>query len=476
MIQRSLLVSSFKRPQNERLSRLPFSMVIILSALVLPVLAPAPAQARRMKLLTLTTGWVTRLGHLYWTRDSGSDWTDITPVPPGIVRGGVKLDSVFFLDTQQGWAVVSYPQTVAPLTLKALRTRKTLYDIAQTVDGGQTWSFLPLTYPELPQWEQEALAGPRDMNFLDSLHGWLIMAMSGSSNFAPARLLATDDGGKSWKWTNSPDTTGTLLFTSTQNGWLAGGPGGLRLYATYDGCKTWHEIDLAPPPQFNLSPQAVFEGPPAFVDARHAFVAARYEGLGGARSRLIVFSTADAGKTWTVAKVLEDSWEGGELPVAFADSVLIVPSGASAKAMHIEAAPLSGEAVSKVVVSGNNVLELTFADPQHGLALDGDAVLYTSDGGAAWRNVTPKHVSRLDPASRAPTVQRSQVQVELTHPNTSLLLTPEASAGGGRTGGKAILASTLVSTSPALPAHNTWERGGLTALTTISAFISAGST
>ena len=420
------VMTSFPVPCSARKpSKFQVRPVLVLAVLVLATLAPARAQGQTMKLLTPTTGWVSNNGHLYWTADSGSNWTDITPIPPNAHVRGVGLRGIFFLNTQEGWAVISYPETVVPLTPQALRTRKDVFGIAQTVDGGQIWSFLPLTYPQLPQWE-EALGAPDDMFFLDSLHGWMVMAMTGSSNFAPGKLLATDDGGRNWKWVNGPGTIGTLLFTSTQDGWLAGGPGGLRLYATHDGCKTWQQINLTPPTQIHTSPQAVYEGPPLFVDAQHAYVAARYQGLGGAPSRLVVFATADAGKTWKPAKVLDDVWKGGILDVALADSILIVPSSSSMKAIHVATVHLKGDLTSSVVVSGKGLYGLTFADAAHGLALAESGLLYTSDGGATWKNVTPWHIFRPSPSRTVPAVKHPQAQREATHPETSISVSPLA--------------------------------------------------
>ncbi|HXH48445.1 MAG TPA: CAP domain-containing protein [Terriglobia bacterium] len=404
-------------------SRCRICVVILLAALVLPALCPATAQAQQMKLLTPTTGWVTRFGSLYWTTDSGSHWTNITPVPPGVRYAG-GVESVFFLNTQEGWVVVSYPDATVPLTEKALQTRKTLYDIAQTVDGGQTWSLLPLTYPQLPHWEQEAQGPPANMFFLDSLHGWLVMAMTGSSNFAPGKLLATDDGGRNWKWVNDPGTVGELLFTSTQDGWLAGGPGGLGLYSTHDGCKTWERIKLSPPPQSHNLSLAVYEGPPMFVDAHHAYVAARYPGSGGASSRLVVFSTSDGGRSWNPVKVLEDSREGGVLHIALADSVLLVPSGATPKVIRFARVHLTGELTSSVVVSGEGVLGTTFADAAHGLALAESGLLYTSDGGATWKNVTPRFT--IKPA------QPGAKLIKPHTPTTAVTLSSEAGSNHQR--------------------------------------------
>lgn len=405
---------SFYSPRGIRKpSSLQICIVFALAALIFPMLAPSRAQAqqmKKMKLLTPTTGWVSNDGHLYWTTDSGSNWTDITPVPAGL--RGVGLLSVYFLNTQEGWAVISYPQTVFPLTLKALRNRKTLYDVAQTVDGGQTWSFLPLTYPHLPKWEQEVLAGPGHMFFLDSMHGWLIMTMSGSSNFAPARLLATDDGGRNWKWVNSPDTVGTLLFTSMQDGWLAGGPGGHNLYMTRDGGANWEDVNLKVELQGKTAECGVL-GPPHFTDKNHGFVAA-----GCAGKAVVAFATSNAGKTWKTVKILRESQLGGEFPVAIADSTLIVPTGASSRSIKAASVPLRGQVESSVVVSRGSAFALSFADSNHGLAwpLQVGGIQYTSDGGATWKSVTPRRTFKKSPSKTTRSVEHPRLKMEPIHP------------------------------------------------------------
>jgi len=407
-----LLFSNPHTQRPKRFFRFQTQAILALVALILAMLVPAAARAQEMKLLTPTTGWVSRFNHLYWTTDSGSNWADITPVPPGVVRAGVKVRSVFFLNTQEGWAVVSYPETVVPLTVQALRTRGTLYQIAQTADGGQTWSSLPLGYPQLPQWQQEALAGPGNMFFLDSLHGWLVMAMAGSSNFAPGKLLATEDGGRNWKWVNGPSTIGKLLFTSTQNGWLAGGPGGGHLYVTRDGCNSWQEVNLTPPAEAGPLAFHVLEGPPAFSSDGRGFVAASYAGHEGEGSKLIVFSTGDGGATWKPIKILPEPGFGGDLPVgaSISDSVLLAPTGK--QKVVVTAVPLSGALTSSTAVSYNNVLGLSFAGRSYGLAraMSG-GVSFTSDGGATWKNVTPWHnYMPVSSPSRRPIAPANQLK------------------------------------------------------------------
>src|ERR1041385_1447545 len=117
-----LLFSSLGPERLKILFRFQTQAVLAMVALIVPLLVPAGAQAQEMKLLTPSTGWVSRFNHLYWTTDSGANWADITPVPPGIVRAGVSIPSVYFLNPQEGWVVVSHPETVVSMTPQALRT------------------------------------------------------------------------------------------------------------------------------------------------------------------------------------------------------------------------------------------------------------------------------------------------------------------------------------------------------------------
>jgi hypothetical protein len=57
---------------------------VAFALLVLLYLVPAGTAAGALKLLAPETGWVTSLGHLYWTSDGGDHWTDITPTPPEV--------------------------------------------------------------------------------------------------------------------------------------------------------------------------------------------------------------------------------------------------------------------------------------------------------------------------------------------------------------------------------------------------------
>ena len=312
---------------------------------------------------------------------------------PAVGPEGLTLHSVFFLDTSRGWVVISHDERVAAPTFQEFIRPKTVYGIARTRDGGQTWSLAPLTYPELPEWEQQALGRPDDLFFLDPTHGWMVMLMVGSSNFAPGKLLATTDGGVSWNWVNSPGTIGTLLFTSTQDGWLAGGPGGQRLYVTHDACKSWEEVALTPAPQVSAPSNPVVEGAPVFGDGGQGFVAVAYEGREGAGSKLVAYATEDGGKTWKPRKILPESKLGAEFSVSIVGSSIVVPTALDKAGVSVAVVPLTGGLTSGVVVSRTGVSDLSFADASDGLALTRDGrVQYTWDGGATWRDITPWHL------------------------------------------------------------------------------------
>jgi hypothetical protein len=78
---------------------------------------------------------------------------------------------------------------------------------------------IDLHYPRLPESWQSTLVGPSAFYFVDALHGWMMMDFSGNSR--PGRLLMTEDGGKSWQWTNGPGESGEMMFLSVKRGWVA---------------------------------------------------------------------------------------------------------------------------------------------------------------------------------------------------------------------------------------------------------------
>jgi photosystem II stability/assembly factor-like uncharacterized protein len=346
------------------------------------------AETNRVKLLSASTGWAASEGRVYWTVNGGSDWKDITPLPVGLKL--VRIEHAFFRDTSEGWVLVSHKQTAQPGASRLVA----VYEMAHTDNGGISWSSAPFKFPKSPTepWRDSESLRPRDFYFVDSSRGWLVVQQTGSSAFRPGDLMATEDGGASWNWVTSPRVAGEIIFISAKDGWLAGGPDNRELYVTHDGCQTWKEVTLTLPPQVNPHSYTVFQTP-SFTDSLHGYLAVKYPGINGVKqSKLVVFVTSDAGKTWKPTKVLSYSGEKGEFSVTFANGKLIVPTSVGYEQVRIAQIPLGDGSVTDVGAPVG-VSGLSFFDGEHGLVMSIPGIVATSDGGTSWKNVTPWHRS-----------------------------------------------------------------------------------
>ena len=103
--------------------------------------------------------WAATDRHLFWTTDSGHHWNDITPS----AKASESVDSVFFLDTSAGWAL---------LTAGNENTGEPDFNLASTSDAGANWSITPVKIPRLDP-ETVTLTGGTHIDFIDLLHGWM---------------------------------------------------------------------------------------------------------------------------------------------------------------------------------------------------------------------------------------------------------------------------------------------------------------
>ena len=365
--------------------------LLVFSALFFSAASPARAA---MKLLTPEVGWLAGGKGILWTTDAGTNWKDITP-PLGPRAG---IGSVFFLDTFNGWALISYRGEDGTYSHS---------DLASTSTAGANWSIMPITIPELnPSSPPVGGAGP--IYFLDAQHGWMNLSLISSSNFRLGSLLATKDGGRTWELVpEGPGVTGRVRFVTKKDGWLAGHPG--KLFVTHDGGRRWQELSLQPPAQVGGAIYPNYDLP-VFRDSRHGFLPVSYRGPKGAPPKLVVYSTDDGGGIWRPVRVLAASRGvpiGVRVAVAIADSVLVVPTGSGFKGTSVTIAhvPLTGEAGSSVVFSPGGA-SLSFADSAHGWVSIQRGLLCTVDGGITWTDISPGRgknapaaVSALSPAS-----------------------------------------------------------------------------
>lgn len=98
------------------------------------------------------------------------------------------------------------------------------YALRATEDGGATWTQMAV----LPPWQY----GRRSVSFPSASVGWIADGK---------RLLATSDGGRSWKaYDLGALDPQALEFTDGKHGWMLDERGGL--YRTTDGGASWEAL------------------------------------------------------------------------------------------------------------------------------------------------------------------------------------------------------------------------------------------
>lgn len=343
-----------------------------------------------MKLIAPNVGWAERGGRLYWTKDNGATWKDITPPIQDI-------GPIFFLDIRRGWATVgnrAFPSSDEPQ-----------FDVASTANAGATWSVTHATL-SLKDYEISHDAVSYDQGsrivFADPLHGWMNVqaggqTMNGWFNF----LLVTSDGGRTWH--PAPDALvleeADILLVTPNDGWMVGGEDvpNDKLYATSDGAKSWREVSLGAPKEILPVDQPAYDLP-VFEDSKHGFVAVTYTGGSGVKSAAVLFATVDGGRTWTADRILKNLAEPG--------MVGDKPQSTMGGSTWITAVAPDGNLILSNLDPGVRVSadtsagadrwdrgrprKLSFVSPTQGwlLKLNGE-LLSTMDGGVTWTTLTP---------------------------------------------------------------------------------------
>lgn len=343
-------------------------------------------QVQSMKLLTPQTGWARSGQHLYWTTDDGAHWKDIAP-PKSPAE---NIGGVFFLDESDGWVLLSYPNEKAEQQFR----------MAATHDSGATWSTSPMKLP----WKRyaEDFAGGAEVFFLDKAHGWVDLDLYSGSSSAPARLLATQDGGATWEATpDDPSRAGSLCFFSEKDGVLAGGLGQGELYVTHDGSKSWQELSLKAPPEAAPADFPTY-GEPVCGNGKDGFLAVTYtptEYYETFTSVLVLFATSDGGRTWRQDRMqsgLEERSAGEGVAAATAGSELIIaPRATGAKTLDLMTIPSRGRSSTTAApITGPGtvlVSQLSFVSESIGWASTLNGLFSTTDGGITWKNISPRH-------------------------------------------------------------------------------------
>jgi photosystem II stability/assembly factor-like uncharacterized protein len=341
----------------------------------------AAQQVQSMKLLTAQVGWAQFGQHLYWTTDDGAHWKMIDPH----TSSKLGIVSVFFLDTNIGWVLLSGGDEKAA---------EPEFELASTTDAGSSWHVAPVKINNLDP-NSTTLDGRGTIYFVDGEHGGMNLWVVSSAAFRGGLLLMTEDGGRTWRWApgGSGAGTGTLYFTTPTDGWTAGGPVG-QLYVTHDGAKSWQEVTLKAPGAVIAKYTPTYDVP-TFTDPKHGFLPVTYSGPDGSEAVLVLFSSDDGGLTWKTDRVLPNRGDfsvGEKIPATVADSVLLAAPNSSGGTIPLTAAPPGTKpstTIAKVSTGGVVISQLSFVDASRGWASTSQGLFSTQDGGVTWTDITP---------------------------------------------------------------------------------------
>lgn len=180
--------------------------------------------------------------------------------------------------------------------------------VLRTVDGGSTWTAVPIAGEEASDFRDIEAFGPDDA---------VVMAIA-----RPAKIFRTRDGGKTWRRTFFDDSPGIFLdsmaFFDDRNGLAVGDPmdGRFLLIATADGGETW-----APLPPTSRPEAAGTEA--AFAASGTSLAVSGRDDVwlttGGSVSR--VWRSGDRGSRWEASPsdLLDGTASAGGFGVAFLD-------------------------------------------------------------------------------------------------------------------------------------------------------------
>lgn len=256
------------------------------------------------------------------TADNGTTWTDVTPDP----SSPDPITAINFVSAQSGFASAG----------------TTLYT---TVNGGASWTSTPVPFTVT------------DLNFTDMLTGTATGTTTSANT--PALIMKTTDGGQTW--TSSLSVNDPNLFVSIFTRYdkinLATAFSSLRysnkLYRTIDGGTTWTMFTCD-----SVYDIVDFD----FTSATSGHV---LSSLGQ------IFSTTDAGATWTLEYSAEWGFYGPSiylLSIAFIDQVgyVVGTSGLIKKyepaGIHDGQTPASNVTLFPNPLSGSQALTIKAAE------------------------------------------------------------------------------------------------------------------
>lgn len=284
-------------------------------------------------------GWAAGAGILA-TSNGGQTWT-------GQASAAATISALDFVDAHDGWAL---GKTVGQKPL-----------LLRTTDGGRHWN--PMHEPAIPARSgQLPLRVLRQIQFVSPTRG---IGVAGPDDYpgARGRIVATDNGGKTWRAVHTPADVTAACFVqpglggNASDGWAVGVQGD-TVWKTTDNARTWTR-------SFTAGSTFTFGGQVACVSPSNVW--ALLDGFSGmSQHSYALYHTVDAGAHWRVV-VAESTAGAGPAP---------------GTTLNIPGPGISGE---ELAAPDGATAFLAGGCPPCG-ATGTTAIGHTTDGGRAWHN------------------------------------------------------------------------------------------
>ena len=190
-----------------------------------------------IRFATASRGWLAMIDpngsyDVRFTNDGGSTWSSGMRTSSGEIIG---LDAA---SSQIAWAM-----TRAGGYCSASTCGK--YELFRTLNGGLTWTSLGNPKPATGNCAIGAIYGPL---FASPTRGWLALNLGAGGAEGTGGLLQTEDGGMTWRCTNTPANTYLVSAADPQHIWVSSNQRGTdasTVYSSDDGGTTWRALDLS---------------------------------------------------------------------------------------------------------------------------------------------------------------------------------------------------------------------------------------
>lgn len=332
-------------------------------------------------------GWAISQSLVMYTEDGGKTWLDITPKElqtifsslPSQSRNTFELKGTF-VDAQE--ARLAVPQTDKITFIR-------------TEDGGHSWQSADLS---INQTQGTFPAQITFLVFVNPQTGWLLLSTGESAGQENVELYQTKDSGTTWnlvadtgqnssagKITSDGTKTG-LGFRDASEGWLTGSThsNAVFLYHTMDRGTTWNTQSLDLPGGFWATGGSATSYPPTFFDDQRGMMPV-YLGSSTLGINLIFYLTTDGGAHWVatspvISQTNRFAWSWVDATHGF-----VGENGTNILYTTADA----GKSWTKGNSGDLQFGGLDFISPSNGWAISGGSLYQTLDSGHKWGQVYP---------------------------------------------------------------------------------------